>query len=119
MSEYCGLLCRMVFWRPSKINAGSFTRSLKLLVHSKKVNFLSNVDIALQHFAACLKGHEINHADDRPFQSDQCDRRFKRKQDLKLYVHKATHIGIKAFKGDRCDMKFAQNSMLIKHNTCK
>lgn len=37
MREYCGLLCRMVFWRPSKINAESFTRSL--FVHSKKVNF--------------------------------------------------------------------------------
>ena len=63
--------------------------------------------------SATLIEHLICFLGEKPFQCEQCDRRFARASDLK--VHMPVHSDDKPFKCDECKKMFTRLSTLKEH----
>ena len=56
----------------------------------------------------------VVHDANRPFQCNDCGKRFPRRQSLKLHV-RIMHTGVRKFKCDLCDAAYGEKTSLVRH----
>lgn len=102
-------ICSVIFQHKESLDRHTIARHTSETVKSCMCTICGEVLVSLRK----LKLHMIKHSDERPFECNLCESKFKIK--ALLTSHMRTHTGEKPFNCSECGRGFAKKSHLIDH----